>query len=196
MRFNELSEKAKEKAIENSRYDFSDHFDGRDNIDSLNFTLEEKYGVNIKTINAYDLYNKELDIDFSIESNFLELNRTSFTREEYLILKTYFFLTDYNAKWCNHRLYGKNKLDDVRCVYCNCVFSDCECKEKGFIFTDKNLEDVTDEAGASLESIFADISVIIFDELSDDFEYMSSDEYVAECLEINDYDFDEDGNLL
>ena len=69
-------------------------------------------------------------------------------------------------------------------------------KEKGFIFTDKNLEDVTDEAGASLESIFADISVIIFDELSDDFEYMSSDEYVAECLEINDYDFDEDGNLL
>lgn len=196
MKFNELSEKAKEKAIENSRYDFSDHFDGRDCIDSLNFFLEENYGVNIHTINAYDLYNKELDVDFMIESNFLELNRESFTDEEYLILKTYFVLNEYNIKWRNYNLDGKNKLDHMRCVYCNCVFSDCECEEKGFIFADKNMDDVTDAAGVSLESIFAEISAIIFDELSGDFEYMSSDEYVTECLEINDYDFDENGNLL
>lgn len=196
MKFNELSEEAKEKAIENSRYDFCDHFDGRDLIDSLNCVLEEKYGVNIHTMNGYDLYNKELDIDFKILGDFLSKNKSVFSRGEYLVIKNQSFENQYlSAKWWNHCLHGESILSTITCVYCGCMFDTCDCFEKGFFLIDGNIDYVVEDAEASLKSLFSDMCSFIYESLSADYDYLSSDEYILECFEINDYDFDENGNI-
>lgn len=193
MKFNELSEEAKETAIEKSRSDFCDDFDTRNFIDSINYVLEEKYSVNIHTINSYDLYSKEIEVEFKILEDFLSKNRSVFSREQYLVIKNQ--VLDYlTVKWWNHRLNGESILSRVTCVYCGCLFDTCDCFEKGFI-SESNIDYVVEDAEASLKSLFSDMCSFIHEQLSAEYEYLSSDEYISECLEINEYDFDENGNM-
>jgi len=195
MNFSDLNEKAKQVALDSYRYEFTDHFDVRDEIDYLNDVLSAEYDLTIYEISEYDLYERTLTVEFSIGGGFLEKNRRaySFSREGYLIFNKSFF--SYTAKWWNNNIGGELKLDCPRCVYCDGSSLYCDCETKGFITSDNDLEMMLEEFKGDLKSVFSDACSTIFRHIKESYEYYSSDDYVGDVLINNDYEFNEDGSL-
>ena len=56
------------------------------------------------------------------------------------------------------------------------------------------LNDIKD--GTDLKTAFEGLATEYQKIINDEIEYQNSDEYISEQLEINDYEFDEEGNLI
>lgn len=167
--FNELSEEAKEKAIENSREIMCDWDISQLIIDNC-YLLNPKGISDIIIDNTRKIYYS-LDRDRHIDiSNGMEVkDDTAFLRW----LKIPFDIHD--------KVYYTIGKDTI----------EFEENEDGYTFTDNELE-ILDNA----KEIFEDHCDWILECIEGAFEYYYSDEYIIEDIICNEYVFTEEGNII
>jgi hypothetical protein len=167
--FNELSEEAKEKAIDNMRtrmYDWDIHY----------WVIDDCYLLNPKGINDLIIGNTRkiyysLDRDRYIDiSNGMEINNDIAFLEW---LKIPFDIHD--------KVYYTIGKDSI----------EFEENEDGYTFTDNELE-ILDNA----KEIFEDHCAWVLNCIESNIEYYFSDENIIEDITCNEYEFTEEGNII
>ena len=167
--FNELSEEAKEKAIDNMRtrmYDWDIHY----------WVIDDCYLLNPKGINDLIIGNTRkiyysLDRDRYIDiSNGMEINNDIAFLEW---LKIPFDIHD--------KVYYTIGKDTI----------EFEENEDGYTFTDNELE-ILDNA----KEIFEDHCDWVLNCIESNIEYYFSDENIIEDITCNEYEFTEEGNII
>lgn len=149
-KFSELSEEAKQKAIEKHLYINVDH----EWWDCIQWDARNVIGVEIS---AFDIYRKDIDVKFIEDAEDVAHNIIQEYPEYSSMYKVAAaFIVDYS----------KLVLSDVQYA------SDIEDREEEF------LKDLGEEYLSLLER---------------DYDWLTSDESIAETLEINEYDFLETG---
>lgn len=190
-RFDELTAEAKERAIEDYRQDMT--FGWQDEIintikaiaDAMNCTYNYYSYDGI----SYDVSFEACDFDDSlsgvrawafIENNFITPNQKP---------KTY---------WLNHCLYTDGRKNWSRKSKINFTLSDCPftgyiadcCFGEAWEDWKKNFN-----KNSSVYDFIEDVAYKLSREWTSDNEYQYSDEGVIEMIEINEYEFYEDGSI-
>ena len=167
--FNELSEEAKEKAIDNMRtrmYDWDIHY----------WVIDDCYLLNPKGINDLIIGNTRkiyysLDRDRYIDiSNGMEINN------DIAFLEWLEIPFDIHDKV--YYTIGKDTIE-------------FEENEDGYTFTDNELE-ILDNA----KEIFEDHCAWVLNCIESNIEYYFSDENIIEDITCNEYEFTEEGNII
>ena len=167
--FNELSEEAKEKAIDNMRtrmYDWDIHY----------WVIDDCYLLNPKGINDLIIGNTRkiyysLDRDRYIDiSNGMEINN------DIAFLEWLEIPFDIHDKV--YYTIGKDTIE-------------FEENEDGYTFTDNELE-ILDNA----KEIFEDHCAWVLNCIESNIEYYFSDENIIEDINCNEYEFTEEGNII
>lgn len=194
-KFNELSKKAKEYAIEQYRNKNSEIFWADETIESLKSLFNACNGVKLKDYSLGE-YNSSLEVEFSYD----EVGELSGKRA---------FAWIENNLLCNIRI--KKGIDNLK----NRVWlSDCvknpkhkqgafirfegtikDCPFTGYcaddVFLDSLLKDI--KQGCDLKTAFEGLATTYQKIIQNEIEYQNSDEYIIEHMECNDYEFTKDG---
>ena len=184
--FNELSEKAKERAVEKYNYlepdvsiwkiikEFETHFglkvESRDLERYFKIRFDNDDYDDISTLNGERLYRY-------IQNNFHD---TLYKRKEYGIVKDY-------------RYTGKKRVSRI-------LYEKTECPFTGLWLDESLLEPVREfmrkiEYGLTLKGLMERCVSNLVGEYKEYIEYLESEEHFAEYCEANDWEFFEDGTM-
>lgn len=182
-KFDELSEAAQQRAIGDSR---------DKNTDSLHFFSDDC----IEQIKEAGFYEPKLQYSLS----YCQGDGLSFSAHSYEKLKGIFsnILGDgkektagFLAEKCHAEIKGNNGR------YCFASRSDIDLYIDNCNFYGNNIyniERVVSEAREQLENIYLDLCEKLKKQGYDEIEYQSSDEFIKEEINANNYEFTEDGN--
>lgn len=193
--FNELSDEAKEKAIENYRYSDFDFAWQRETIDTINAIAE---GMNCKA-KWYSYDGITYDVSFySRETE--DIENLSGKRAWAYIWNNYLYPNrEYKTYWkdkvihCDGRKNWKRK-SKISFGFDNCPFTGY-CADCCFIEAWREWQKLFRNNSALTVGDFIDlVANNLSKEWTSDNEYQNSDEGIAEILSINEYEFTEDGN--
>ena len=164
--FEELSTEAKEKAIEKNRTTNVDH-------DWWDYTYESMKEAGVK-INSFDIYHRNINI--TIEDSHETALRIieNFGEAMEVVTLSKQFIKDRDA--LVKRLGEGNDKD-------------------GYSVKEENFDEFDDETEPMEEEYRRDLSNEIHTWLSEEYDYLQSDEAIAECLINNDYEFTEQGEI-
>jgi hypothetical protein len=178
-KFEELSEEAKEKAIENN-LDINTEFDW------WQFIYEDALNVDLK-INGFNCYRRSIDIDFIYNSKDTAesiLKNHGEKTETYILAKK--FLSEYEEAEKNEEKYSE--------LYENIDPQNEEEEEQ-----ELNFSDLRDEAEEKMEDLSDEFLKELGEEylqmLRNEYDYKTSEEAIKETLIINEYDFTENGEI-
>jgi len=170
--FEELDEQTKQKAIDNCRYR---------NVDDdfwYEFIEEDLYSVGIE-LRSFDI-NRGNYAHLFIDNMFISCDKIikfyGLNCEIYKIAQRYIEESDFI----------KDKIDNLECIEND--DSDEEHLDKLF-HLDKDLEDLDEE-------YYKEFSEEVLSMLRKEFEYVTSDEHIIECFDINQCEFTENGKLI
>lgn len=184
--FDELSEEAKEKAIEYYRERNTEIFWMDETIESLKELFKNCDGISLKDYSLGE-YQSWIKVDFTneevenftgkramawIENNLLSNIRTSYYGNKRKELR----------KYGNGYYAGKIK----------------PCPFTGYCVDDDLLDDLIKEVkdGNDLKTVFEGLAITIQRIIQNEVECQNSEEYIAEHFEANGYEFDEEGNII
>lgn len=191
--FDELSESAKEKAINNHReFIANDRNWNNENVDTLN-AFEKIFPIKIKSW-EYG-YKNYVSWTFCLEEDIENLTGWRLVRYLWSNYKTNIFKGKYystqgtyneNGKYCYKSRHSRINLD-------NC------CVLTGYYMDDIILKDIYEYMKKPDERIFYDLlNDCLYNWVyacRDEYEYQMSDEAIIESIKANEYEFDENGNL-
>ena len=199
--FNELSDEAKEKAIENYRY--SDHeFDWQaEMIDTIQAIAE---AMNCKA-EWYSYDGITYDVSFySCETE--DIEDLSGKRAWAYIWNNYLYPNrKYKTYWKDKVLYCDGRKNWKRKSKISFGWDDCPftgyCADCCFIEAWKEWKkNFTIESkthyGSTVEDFISLVAEKLGEEWTNDNEYQMSDEYISDFLEINEYEFNEEGEMM
>lgn len=198
-KFNELSEKAKNTAIENwrSNNDYDPSFD--DIKESVKAVIEL---FNLKTGRTLDDIRTSHIDDFILELRGVRLYK-------YLINNYYndLFEPKYiksingikTGKQFIFKVHKDHKGEPYTQIYSKNLVSDC-CTLTGICYDNDILQPVYDflkkpESNTTFEDLMKDIENAITKCYRTTEEWINSDEYITETIEANEYEFTQDGKL-
>lgn len=164
-KFDELSEEAKNVAIENFRESCLDE-------EWYCFIYEDAKQVGIK-IESFDIYRGEISINLN-----------------YSLEDTAYKIIFEHGEYCDTYKAAKSFLDNKSNLvtkYSNGV--DLErVSEENYDLYDEEIEEFEQDFRNDLENAYLSI-------LRNEYEYQQSDEYIIEYIQANEYDFTEDGKI-
>jgi len=184
--FDELSEEAKEKALQDYKERNTEIFWMDETIESLEGLFKNCDGISLKDYSLGE-YNSWIRVDFTNEEveNFtgkramawLENNLLSNIRVSY-----------YGDKRKELRQYGKY-------YYAGQIKP---CPFTGYCVDDDLLDDLIKEVkeGSDLKTAFEGLASTVQRIIQNEVEYQNSNEYITEHFEANNYEFDEEGNII
>jgi len=184
--FDELSEEAKEKAIEDYRERNTEIFWMDETVESLKGLFEYCNNIYLKDYSLGE-YQSYIRVDFTNEEieeftgkramAWLENNLLSNIRISY-----------YGKRRKELRQYGKY-------YYAGMIKP---CPFTGYCVDDDLLDDLIKEVkeGSDLKTAFEELASTIQRIIQNEVEYQNSEEYIAEYFKINEYEFDEEENLI
>jgi hypothetical protein len=196
--FDELSDSAKENAIENYRNKNHDIFWADETLDSLKGLFETCSGVSLKD---YSLGECNSWIRVSFANNeceelsgkramaWIENNLLSNIRYENGIdnIKNRVWKSEY-VKSCNRKDGAFiNRAGEIK----DCPFTGY-CADDAFL--DSLIKDIKE--GCDLKTAFEGLASEYQKIINNEIEYQNSDEYISEHLEANNYEFDKEGERI
>lgn len=194
--FDELSKDAKEYAIESHRYDFVDVW-GEENWESIK-AIANACGLDIITHS----YNDTGFANFELQDDVDNYNDIIVLRGRRAIAYIYNNWIEPNEKGKYYATPGKwiNGAYTYTHTHSKCMF-EFSCPFTGYCMDDcliiaykKFCECVRAKPCLDIADFVDILSECVSEWLQADFDYSISDEYVAELLTANSYEFDENGN--
>lgn len=188
--FNELSDEAKEKAISNYRDSNTEIFWVDETLESLKGLFENCNGIKLKDYSLGEC-NSWIRVDFTNE----EVENVSGKRALAWIE---------NNLLCNIRIPvnslavngTRRKLAQYGRYYRAGMIKPCPftgyCADDDFL--DSLLKDIKE--GSDLKTAFEGLASEYQKIINNEIEYQNSEEYITEHLEVNEYEFDENGNRV
>jgi len=207
--YDELSDKVKEKLVlrySDSAFD-EDYY--RYTLDELSESLPNDFGINLMTTrNIYfDLRDFVIEnVNISFEDGFISKWRHKFTREQYLMLKLIRWERSYICKWGRHLRSTEivSIMDDVDftdenlnyVLDCNiCGDTDCACEDRVVLDID-SLVETAEKTRDIIVDIIEDALISIIENIETDFEYYTSEEHIENYIRDQEFEFNENGDLL
>lgn len=204
--FDELSEEAKQKAIDNYRNSGMDYFWGNDNEKTLN----EFAGIFPITINNWQYGGCRGDINFHMtcDDEIIELKGIRLLKYLYNNYEHWLFKGKYYQSFCcekekdikHHPRLKNEQLSNGKYFqsYYSKLQKDTCCVLTGYCIDDDILNPIYEFLKKPTDNInFEDLMQDCLDSwikaCSDDYEYQQSDEAISEHLEANEYEYDETG---
>jgi hypothetical protein len=197
-KFSELSEDAKQKAIDNYRSQGVDQFYYDEIIDSikkLSDIFNLKFGRKYTDIRTGHIEDNILQLSgvrlykYLINNYYVDLFRPKYIKCIDREIRCKQFICEVN-KYKNGTistfLYSKMKYDN------SCVLT-------GVCYDDDILKPIYDflnkpEKSVTFEDLIQDVECAIQKTFNDTEEWVNSEEYITEIIEANEYEFTEDGN--
>lgn len=196
--FKELSKKAKEYAINQYRNKNHEIFWQDETIKSLKGLFEHCNSVRIKNYSLGE-YNSWLQVEFNREEEGqLSGKRAVAWLENNLLTKLRYKAGIDNIK---KRVFVSNFVKSInhpQGAFIHQIGDLKECAFTGYCADDDFLDDLIKEVkqGADLKTAFEGLAITYQKIIQGEIEYQNSDEYIAETLEANEYDFMEDGERI
>ena len=201
--FDELSDDAKQKAIDRYRYKNNDLFWDDENRETLN-AFERVFPIKIKDW-EYG-YRNYISFEMTVEHDEIE-ELTGWRLVSYLWNN---YRTDlykgryYNVK-ANHPVRHKRvtsktfKNGNTHNAYRSAVFFENSCPLTGYCMDDDILEDIykyiNKPDGRTFKELLNDCLYNWIKACNADVEYQNSDEFITEEIKNREYEFDECGNI-
>ena len=175
-KFNELKPEIQEKVLDNFR-DINLEFDFNDNQDLFISDILDKYGLSAEYM-YYDIYSKG---SYAYFNNLQIENEDLFYKA--LDLKKYLTaikLIDSEAI-LDISLYEKNNLN---------------LSEVSIESETENFEEMETEIYEHINNFLESIDNELLKALREQYEYLTSDEAIKETIEANEYEFNENGDII
>jgi hypothetical protein len=195
-KFSELSEQAQEKAINDYRYEDNDYFWHRENLESLK-EFERLFPVKITSWAYGGSWDRNNHINFVVclDNEILEMDGLRLHR--WFINNYWSYVFEPKQYWiCNghHNCAGLNAKSRKSRISYELASLTGYCLDYDLL---KPLADFMEKPDkySTLEDIFRDCLDSWLKACVADVDYQNSDEYVAEYLVANEYDFDVNGKL-
>lgn len=212
-KFDELSERAKQKAIETYRSNNSDYFWADENRQTLE-KFAEIFPINIRDW-SYGGRGEGVYFSFTCDDNIEELTGQRLATYIWNNYKSDLFKGKYyhsqNFGLTDHKLIhrrvkstqitnncpNKGKWSNS---YYSAITLENSCVLTGYCMDDEILNPIYEFLNKPIENIsFRDLLENCFDSwvtaCNSDYEYQNSDEYISETLADNDCDFEKDGSI-
>jgi len=184
--FNELSEEAKEKALQDYREEQTEIFWIDETIESLKGLFKNCDGISLKDYSLGE-YQSWLKVDFTNEEVENFTGKRAFAWLENNLLSN-IRISYYGEKRKELRQYGQYyRAGMIK-----------PCSFTGYCADDDLLDDLIKEVkeGCDLKTAFEGLASTIQRIIQNEVEYQNSEEYIAEHFEANEYEFDEEGNII
>jgi hypothetical protein len=188
--FNELSDEAKEHAIQEYRERNTDIFWADETIASLKGLFDNCNGIRLKNWSLGE-YNSWIRVDFDREET-----------EELSGKRAWAWIE--NNLLCNIRIPEnslsingtRRELAQYGKYYRSGMIKPCPftgyCADDAYL--DSLLKDIKE--GCDLKTAFEGLATTYQKIINGEIEYQNSEEYIAEHMEANEYEFDEEGNSI
>jgi len=183
----ELSEKAKEKAIENYRSKNYEIFNANEIFESLKTLFEVCNGVRL---NDYSLgeYNSYLDIQFNRDEVGELSEKRALAWIENNLLCELRIPDGIHAKYRDYMRYGQYYRANM---IQPCPFTGI-CYDEDFL--QSLLKDIKE--GSTLKEAFEGLASEYQRIINNEIEYQNSEAYIVEHMEVNEYEFTEEGEQI
>jgi hypothetical protein len=201
--FDELSEEAKEKAIEDYRSNGFDYFWGDDNENTLK-EFEDIFPISVGRweYGYHNFINFEMTCDDEIsELKGIRLLKYLYNNYESILFQGEFKNTIENR--IKHPRIKSKKLSNGKWFnsYHSAIFKSNCCVLTGYCLDDNILEPIyqflkNPKDNINFEDLMKDCLESWIQACRNDYEYQQSNEYISEHLEANEYEFDEEGNRI
>ena len=182
----ELSEEAKENALQNYRGKHNEIFWQEEILESLKGLFKNCSDISLKDYSLGE-YNSWIKVEFTNEEveNFTGKRAMAWIENNLL---SNIRISYYGEKRKELRQYGSgyyaNKIKP-------CPFTGV-CYDEDFL--DCLLKDIKE--GCDLETSFKELATAYKKIINNEWEYQNSEEYISEHFEANEYEFDIDGNQI
>jgi len=188
--FDELSEEAKEKALNDYREGITEIFWADEILESLKGLFKKCSGVSLKDYSLNE-YNSWICVEFAHdETENLSGKRAIAWLENNLLVNIRISDNSFAMNGTRRKLakYGQYYRAGM---ITSCPFT-------GYCADDDFLQDLISEVkqGTDLKTAFEGLAVTYQKLIQNEQEYQQSEEYIKEHFEMNNYEFDKDGNLI
>ena len=184
--FNKLSKEAKENALNKYRENNNEVFWQREILESLEGLFNECDRVSLKNYSLGE-YQSWIKIEFTNEETEKLSGKRAFAWIENNLLSN-IRISYFGNKRKELRQYGSyyyaNKIKP-------CPFTGY-CADEDFI--DSLIKDIKE--GCNLKTAFKGLALVYQKLINSEIEYQNSEEYITEHFEANEYEFDEEGNII
>lgn len=204
--FDELSEEAREKAINKYRdnmYNYTPHF-----IEEANDTFEkfaDLFGIRWSNIDYCEPYRNEYHLTF--DDNIISLSGQRLATYIWNNYKNDLFKRKFLKSFDGHKNH-KNIVNKTApttkkeyCFYYSAILLDNCCVLTGVYYDDDMLKPIYEfldkpKDNIDFETLLNDCIYSLCHSVSSEIEYTYTDEYITEEIEANGYEFYEDGSLV
>jgi hypothetical protein len=188
--FAELSEESKEKAIENYRNKGYEPDWQSENIDTLN-KFAEIFPVKIKNWEYGSYRGDGVSFEFTADSDIEELTGQRLATYLWNNYKSYLYKGKYYSIHKNGKYYSRHSKIQL----------EHSCVLTGYCMDDDILQPIYDfmskpDKRTDFKELMADCFHAWIKACNEDIEYQNSDEHIKEELEINNYEFTENGEII
>jgi hypothetical protein len=188
--FDELSEEAKEKALNDYREGMTEIFGIDETVESLKGLFKNCNGITLKNWSLGDCQSW-LNVTFENDEigDFTGKRAMSWIENNLLvnirIPENSFAMNGTRRKLAQYGQYYRAGM--IKC-----------CPFTGYCADDDFLQDLISEVkqGTDLKTAFEGLAVTCQKLIQNEQEYQQSEEYIKEHFEMNNCEFDEDGNLI
>lgn len=202
-KFDELSDDAKQKAVENL-WDINVDYDWWQFTYDAIVEAGQAIGIDSVNIEGFDLDRAQ---SLYIKSDTVHLKDLIVSSEKWETLKTEWpgLYEGMNLGYYSEQINGLNKwlckvAGDTDTVYADYYLIRAYGWDSGVDYSNDlygytNLYNEAETAGALLEEFLQDFKNYAFGMLRDSYECLTSEEAIIETIQANEYDFTEDGEL-
>ena len=204
--FNELSQEAKEKAIQNHRNNGLEYFWNEENLQSLK-AFCKVFDIDLKKYSIDSYGHSYVDTSLNASEDVLNLSGVRLLKYLWNNFRTdiykgkYYFVKSEQA--LKHKRVKSQTLKNGKIFnsYRSAIQLESSCPFTGYCMDEDLLEPVFKFMALPLNSVTYEdlLNDCIESWLSaavKDLEYQESDEFIGEHLEANEYEFTEDGELF
>lgn len=196
--FDELSEEAKEKALNEYRKGITEIFWMYEIVESLKGLFEKCHGVTLKDWSLGDCQSwLRVSFDHDEIGDFTGKRAMSWIENNLLVNIRYQYGISHIKErvWKHECIKSINQIDGS---FINNAGTIKSCPFTGYCADDDFLQDLISEVkqGTDLKTAFEGLAVTCQKLIQNEMEYQQSEEYIKEHFEMNNCEFDEEGNLI
>jgi hypothetical protein len=196
-KFDELNEKAKEKVLDQFRETNVDHdwwdFTVSDFVEHIE---QEGFNVALKNV-SFDLHGQGSGVAFECDVDVLKFLDTNYKdKDKYLMLREKYKEGQFDIKIIrtdtryNHEYTMSVSIND----YVEEPDEESLSDAIGEVIEGNLIENIS-QLGEDILERGRELARLLHKSLSDEYDYLVSDESVKESVEMNDFEFEEDGTL-
>jgi len=201
--FDELSDEARETAINNFRDNNQEFFWANEINDTLD-KFCDIFSINYKQIDYENPYRNDYTIN--LDGNILELSGLRLSKYIWNNFKTDLFKRKYLKCFDEHKKHknivnetSKNTSNKYSFYYSRISFDNC-CVLTGVWYDDDILKPIYEfldkPKNIDFETLLNDCIHSLCHSVQSEIKYQNTDEYIIEQIEANQYEFDECGDMI